>query len=222
MRREKASERSSRPMGLDGRRKPMEKRKQGEIPAFNRVSKPTSGSSLFEEGQQSLRSFAEVMKGPHGRNKMVMEDPREVNLSMIWKRQPNVEEWLDRCAIGVLKEFTSVASVCNKLHSREFPFSTSYLGDKCIVWCFDSTIDKDCFFSMSRSSNAWTSKKKLIRIPLWIDSETFLRLRMDKGKSLALIPHDGVNTFKVNVAVDERSFLVKMEADPQLVSQSWL
>ena len=93
-------------------------------------------------------------------------------MSISWKSLRSNEEWLSRCAIGILKDFSSVSSVNSRLSSRDFPFSSHYLGDKSILWCFESSMDKegfiknrffwgDCFSSMIGWSDKMVPKGKL-------------------------------------------------------------
>ncbi|KAI9191723.1 hypothetical protein LWI28_012558 [Acer negundo] len=80
-----------------------------------------------------------------------------------------------RCAIGSLKEFSSLSSVNRRLSNKDYPFTSSYVGDKSILWCFDSVIEKegfirirffwdDYFTSMSNWSEKWIPKGKLALI----------------------------------------------------------
>ena len=60
---------------------------------------------------------------------------------MAWNNKDNEDEWLSKCAIGVLKEFANVSSVNHRLSSRGISFSSKYLGDKCILWIFVSEME---------------------------------------------------------------------------------
>ncbi|KAK3212283.1 hypothetical protein Dsin_016989 [Dipteronia sinensis] len=90
-------------------------------------------------------------------------------LSFEWNGQKFKKEWLSRCAVGILKEFSSVNS---RLSSRGFMFSSSYLGDKLILWCFESAYEMegfimnrffwdDIFLSVSIWSNAFVPQVRL-------------------------------------------------------------
>ncbi|KAK3218660.1 hypothetical protein Dsin_012630 [Dipteronia sinensis] len=104
-----------------------------------------------------------------------------------------VEVWLSNCAIGVLMEFTDVGSVIKRLRSRGFSFSSKYLGDKSVLWCFESEIEMegfindmffwdDMFSTMSRWSNSFTPKSRLswikvggVPLSCW-DTSFFMKL----------------------------------------------
>ncbi|KAK2652393.1 hypothetical protein Ddye_012249 [Dipteronia dyeriana] len=64
---------------------------------------------------------------------------------MSWNDQNNEDEWLSRCVIGILKYFANVESVNLRLSSRGFSFSSTYLGDKLVLWCFDLDLERDGF-----------------------------------------------------------------------------
>ena len=91
-------------------------------------------------------------------------------LSMSWDTNIYDDNWLNKCAVGVLKKFANVSSVNHRLSLRGFSFSSVYLGDKSIVWCFDSKDDReafvsnnffweDCFSSMLRWCNSLVPKQ---------------------------------------------------------------
>ncbi|KAI9168801.1 hypothetical protein LWI28_002123 [Acer negundo] len=67
------------------------------------------------------------------------------SLEMSWKVQDEVEEWLVRSAISVLKDFSDVNSVNLKLEARGFEFTSIYLCGKCAVWTFESEMERDGF-----------------------------------------------------------------------------
>ncbi|KAK3218050.1 hypothetical protein Dsin_012020 [Dipteronia sinensis] len=187
----------------------------------------------------------------------VEEDNGEDAPSMFWTRQHNVEDWLPTCAIGVLKKFSSVSSVCRRLTNRGFSFSTSYLGNKNILWCFESEIEKegfmsnkffweDCFTSMSRWTDSWTTSRKLVWInvygtplscwedlffmelgsqigtPLCVAKETSSKKRLDRGKVLVIIHSDRKKVSQINNSLEKKTFVVKQEVHPEPVSLKWL
>ena len=84
---------------------------------------------------------------------------------MSWRRTDSGKMWMRKCAIGVLKNFSSIDMVNSKLIFRGIPFSSSYLGDKYILWFFESEVDcvgfvnnkffwEDSFSSMSLCSES--------------------------------------------------------------------
>ncbi|KAK2639619.1 hypothetical protein Ddye_027414, partial [Dipteronia dyeriana] len=94
---------------------------------------------------------------------------------MSWRTQEHTMEWLSRCAIGTLKEFSSISSVSYILKSKDFSFSNHYVGEQKILWCFKLEIEKvgfinnrffweDCFTSMS----SWKDQRIPIDKLVWI------------------------------------------------------
>ncbi|KAK0576403.1 hypothetical protein LWI29_016889 [Acer saccharum] len=78
---------------------------------------------------------------------------------MKWEGNQHSTDWLFKSALGVLKQFSDLSTVNQRLLSRDFSFSSHFLGDKRIVWQFDSETDcigfiknrffwDDCFMSM--------------------------------------------------------------------------
>ncbi|KAK0572105.1 hypothetical protein LWI29_026222 [Acer saccharum] len=127
---------------------------------------------------------------------------------MSWKSEKGVEEWLSRCAVGVLKTFANISSVSKRLSNRGISFSSSYIGDKSILYCFDLEIDRDsflsnrffwddCFSSFSRWSEILIPKTRLAwievsRVPLYCwESSFFIKLGWLIGEPL-LIDEDTV------------------------------
>ncbi|KAI9185273.1 hypothetical protein LWI28_005779 [Acer negundo] len=124
------------------------------------------------------RSFTDVVKGGQATTRIQEDIMRDGPIIMPWVRKPDNKDWLNRCVIRVLKDFSSVGSVNNILINRDYSFSSSYLGDKNILWCFDSVIElegflknrfflDDCFSSMSRWSKSWSTKRKLVCVKIY-------------------------------------------------------
>ncbi|KAK3221094.1 hypothetical protein Dsin_015064 [Dipteronia sinensis] len=124
-----------------------------------------------------------------------------------------------------LRSFSSVLNVNKRLHSKGYLFSSSYYGDKCILWIFDS-IEKmedfvknrfywdDCFSSIVKWSEILTPQSRLVWLqvtgtplncwteslfknvgwlmgePFWVEEENLHRIRLDRGKILALVPRN--------------------------------
>ncbi|KAK1591134.1 hypothetical protein Q3G72_002789 [Acer saccharum] len=84
---------------------------------------------------------------------------------MEWNSHDNEDGWLSRCVVGILKEFSSVSSVNLWLRSRGFSFSSMYLGDKHIIWVFESDFERDFFI---KNKFFWDDKFYLIS--KWDDS----------------------------------------------------
>ncbi|KAK3231055.1 hypothetical protein Dsin_002936 [Dipteronia sinensis] len=90
-------------------------------------------------------SFAEILKGEQNSKQGVEESKEERILTIPWHGQHSDKDWLRKCAVGELKEFSKITRVHDKLSSRGFPFSTSYLGGKMIIWSFDKECDREGF-----------------------------------------------------------------------------
>ncbi|KAK2654549.1 hypothetical protein Ddye_014405 [Dipteronia dyeriana] len=136
------------------------------------------------------RSFMEVVKEKR-RNKMDTEQSDDF-MSMIWEEPSGEAGWLSKCAIGVLRSFCDVYSVNNWLASRGIPFSSTYLGEKCILWSFLSESERvgfmkirslwdDCLFSMEiwswsmipQSQPMWV---EISKVPLSVCNSAFLNV----------------------------------------------
>ncbi|KAK3218944.1 hypothetical protein Dsin_012914 [Dipteronia sinensis] len=125
---------------------------------------------------------------------------------MFWDGSKLEANWLSKCAVGVLKGFDNVSSVNYRLINRGVSFSASYLGDKFILWKFESEDDcldfinnrfywDDCFSLMEKW---WFSLIARAR-PVWINfsgvplscwnSEFFMKLGRLIGHPLAI--HEG-------------------------------
>ncbi|KAK1548940.1 hypothetical protein Q3G72_016106 [Acer saccharum] len=226
---------------------------RGERKRFDEASGGRGADRPPSEVSQN-QSFAEVVRGP----RMVGKEERKgTPLSMSWRKHKQSSDWLSRCAIGSLKEFSSISNVNKRLRDRDFSFSSAYVGARNILWQFGSEIEKtgfiknrffwdDFFSSMTDWSEKWTPKGKLCWInvfgvplsyweesffkkvgslvgePLWVDKETSLRTRLDRGKILAVIPQTWDFPRDVSVYTEEASFNVKIEIDTTPVSMSWL
>lgn len=147
------------------------------------------------------RSFVEVLNGECGRKSEKVENHQEEVLTMSWNIKSGDTEWLRRCAVGILKSFSRVTTVNSRLSSRGFSFSANYLGDKSVLWLFETELDNegfiknrffwdDCFESMTNWSDAFSSCYKTTWINcmgtpsrLWNDA-FFLKLGWMIGEPL--------------------------------------
>ncbi|KAK3200233.1 hypothetical protein Dsin_023648 [Dipteronia sinensis] len=93
--------------------------------------------------------------------------------TMYWGGRRENVEWLARCAVGVMKVFSDLSSVNNRLKSRDVAFMSSFLGDNFIVWSFESENERkgfindrflwdDCFSSMIRWCEAFVPQNRLV------------------------------------------------------------
>ena len=96
----------------------------------------------------------------------------EMKLTMSWIKNQRDSVWLHKCAVGVLKAFSNVSSVNSKLRTRGFSFSSAFLGEKTVLWFFETEIDKegfiknrffweDCFVSMQDWTDSFLPKSRL-------------------------------------------------------------
>ncbi|KAK3170497.1 hypothetical protein Dsin_032528 [Dipteronia sinensis] len=88
---------------------------------------------LRREGFQS-GYFADVVRGNHKGIKSLVVRKEEEMLTMKWSSQEMDHVWIKRCAVGILKQFSDVSSVNQRLWCRGFKFSSAYIGDKSILW----------------------------------------------------------------------------------------
>ncbi|KAK0598408.1 hypothetical protein LWI29_034373 [Acer saccharum] len=84
---------------------------------------------------------------------------------MVWDNHDNEDGWLSKCAVGILKNFSPVSSVNLRLNSRGFSFSSLYLGDRHILWVFESDFERDFFIK-----NRFFLDDKFSLISKWDDS----------------------------------------------------
>ncbi|KAK3221599.1 hypothetical protein Dsin_008624 [Dipteronia sinensis] len=108
-----------------------------------RVAKEASGRKKAEIKNPCSRSFVEVAKGFEYEIQEEGDEGNKKLLYVLWDSNLGDKGWLLKC--GVLKDFVNVYSVNHRLSSRGFSFSSSYLGDKSIVWCFDSEDQREAF-----------------------------------------------------------------------------
>ncbi|KAK1584169.1 hypothetical protein Q3G72_030471 [Acer saccharum] len=125
---------------------------------------PSSGSSYAEAVKipVSISRFNESKEFQF--RKVEEKDKVEV---VKWDEEGIDNSWLQFCAVGVLKSFTDVSSVFNGLRDMKIQSSSSYLGDKSILWSFLSIKDR-YFFIRSR----WLWKDLFSSVGVWLDAIT--------------------------------------------------
>ncbi|KAK1558634.1 hypothetical protein Q3G72_004836 [Acer saccharum] len=64
---------------------------------------------------------------------------------MKWDEDSVDGSWLKCCAVGVLKSFSDIQPLIKGLQKIQIQSSSFYLGDKNILWVFNSTRDRDSF-----------------------------------------------------------------------------
>lgn len=98
--------------------------------------------------------------------------------SIHWDFSQKDQDWLKNCAIGILKGFKEVSRVNDHLESFGCKFFSMYLGDKSIMWCFESVLIKerfikkkdlwdDCFSMMVRWSDHLVPQSRLTWVNVW-------------------------------------------------------
>ncbi|KAI9162315.1 hypothetical protein LWI28_026039 [Acer negundo] len=131
------------------------------------------------------------------------EDKRKEMMSLNLERQDIDKKWLEFCAVGFLKDFSSVSSVNKRLMDRGFQITSVHLSGKAILWKFESDIDcmgfiknrfflDDTFISMEK----WTDHVQIQAKPVWItfsgvpircwNESVFLKLGKLVGKVLLI------------------------------------
>ncbi|KAK3206386.1 hypothetical protein Dsin_020432 [Dipteronia sinensis] len=139
------------------------------------IDKEGLGSS-HKADSEGKQSFVDVVTRNQKCIAGNVADVGENVINMTWNSGNNEEEWLSRCAVGTLREFTDVSSINGRLRSRGFSFSSMYLWDKCILWVFESEFERegfiynrffwdDKFSSMMRWSDSFNPQSRLA----WID-----------------------------------------------------
>ncbi|KAK3199334.1 hypothetical protein Dsin_022749 [Dipteronia sinensis] len=127
-----------------------------------------------QAGSQTRRSFVEVVEGGTGHDGKVQEKVETIH----WKGKYEDSEWLSKCAVGVLNQFSSISSVNERLDVRDFRFSSIYLGGRRILWCFETKSEcegfirnsffwKDCFLSMERWSDSFINNVRVAWVNCW-------------------------------------------------------
>ncbi|KAK1581639.1 hypothetical protein Q3G72_007620 [Acer saccharum] len=152
-------------------------------------------------GLDGIRSFVEVLSGNQKSSVDVDAKGVEKVLDMSWNNYNNEDEWLSRCAVGVLKEFINVSSVNIWLRSRGLSFSSTFLGDKSVLWVFECEGERDSFInnrffwddrfiSMSKWSESSNTQARLmwidcVGVPLrFLNEAFFLKIGWQVGKPL--------------------------------------
>jgi hypothetical protein len=148
-------------------------------------------------------SYAEAVKGMvgnSGTNERMVKGGEEV---VKWEEESSEDSWLKYCAVGVLKTFADVYPLIKGLLDLQIKSSSFYMGDKNILWIFNSITERDDFIrrrclwegffsSMGNWNPAVTPQSRLVwvefrGVPLncWCD-EFFHRLGWAVGEPLLI------------------------------------
>ncbi|KAK3231711.1 hypothetical protein Dsin_003592 [Dipteronia sinensis] len=90
------------------------------------------GSQRYRIRNRNNGSFAEALQ-VRSKRCQIGEGSDEKIASLLWDNKSGEGNWLDKCAVGELNQFSSMSKVNQRLTSRGFSFTSSYLGDKNIV-----------------------------------------------------------------------------------------
>ncbi|KAI9185036.1 hypothetical protein LWI28_003549 [Acer negundo] len=129
---------------------------------------------LSEKSNSGNKSFVEVLKGDrvikedHIRNRNVqksVEQGSRKDLTMFWNSHQREDHWLRKCVVGVLKSFSTVECVCNRLASRGFHFSAHFVGNKRVMWRFETELDKEGFMN-----NNFFWKDCFVSMRIWFEN----------------------------------------------------
>ncbi|KAK4843572.1 hypothetical protein QYF36_010108 [Acer negundo] len=156
-------------------------------------------------------SYADVVK-------KVMPRKTEVDkgISMTWSTS-NVEyNLLSKSAIRVLRNFSSVELVNQKLEDRGFGFSTTVIGGK------KKLLGRLKLLVTGKCKAFFKNLGDLVKEMLWIDEDTEFHQRMDVGRMLVLSLVGESLSMEVVVKVGGRSFPVNLVEQVTLVSLGWL
>ncbi|KAK1575577.1 hypothetical protein Q3G72_006617 [Acer saccharum] len=130
-------------------RQPNGQERKYETKSFveNRYVNKSYEEKTLSEDFRGNRTFKDAVKGNRrGLGEQRFSSNQEV-MTMQWYPNTGDREWLSRCAVGILKSFSKVTSVCNRLSDRGFSFSSHYLGDKFVLWCFETELEKSGFIN---------------------------------------------------------------------------
>ncbi|KAK3224853.1 hypothetical protein Dsin_004715 [Dipteronia sinensis] len=111
----------------------------------NREEGRQHGQNLVRKEKTRHRSYAEIVRGhrEEGHNNKEKEKGATVVDGLDFRKNDQV--WLSCSAVGILKDFKEVSRVKTRLQNGGIEFTSTYLGDKCILWCFDCELIKDRF-----------------------------------------------------------------------------
>ncbi|KAK1553806.1 hypothetical protein Q3G72_003857 [Acer saccharum] len=123
---------------------------------------------------EKQRSFVEVVEGKSASTGKT----EEKLVTFHWKGRNEDEAWLRNCAVGTLKNFSSVSKVNQRLEDRGFFFSSSFMGGNRMLWRFETEIDRegfimnsffwaDCFKSMDRWSDKFINNARVVWVDCW-------------------------------------------------------
>ncbi|KAK1572422.1 hypothetical protein Q3G72_032449 [Acer saccharum] len=155
-------------------------------------------------GNGRLRTFTEVVSGggPGGFSGAKVDAEESINVKEAnWDGARDDASWLSKCAVGTLMRFDKVSKVNQHLANRGITFNSLYIGEKFILWRFNSEQDceffiknsfiwEDSFLSMEQWSSSMVASSRLawiniMGVPLchW-NSEFFIQMGNEIGESL--------------------------------------
>ncbi|KAK0596042.1 hypothetical protein LWI29_012254 [Acer saccharum] len=188
-------------------------------------------ANVFKGQMRGNHSFAEVLKGSKTelRDKKVetkANQKEEDIATLILNRGVFDCRWLRRCAIGVLKNFSSIARVNKRLLDRGFCFTTKYLGGKSILWSFESDCDcvgfiKNSFFwnDTFSSIDIWLDAIPVQAKPVWINISG---IPLQFWNEAFFMKEDRMSTNRLKVRDGNSFFEISLEKEAVPVNLAWI
>ncbi|KAK4856975.1 hypothetical protein QYF36_023303 [Acer negundo] len=114
------------------------------------VEEKSGGFYRYNDNTRSRQNFffTEVLKGNLKRNDERMEESKSTSKTLLMGCNLSDDKWLENCAVRVLKEFSNVSKVNNRLVIRGFSCLASYLGGRFVLWSFELVYECKSFIRM--------------------------------------------------------------------------
>ncbi|KAK3223171.1 hypothetical protein Dsin_010196 [Dipteronia sinensis] len=146
-------------------------RRTSENKTFSDKERIHMGGSMGRVSNYRNESFTEVLKGDRGKYQQSKEVIIENELFMSWSWNQKDSVWLDSCAVGLMREFSDVSGVNQRLEERVPRARLAWISFENIplkFWCIP------LFKKMA----------SMIGDPLLVDDDVVFKTRLDKGLML--------------------------------------
>ncbi|KAI9177632.1 hypothetical protein LWI28_017547 [Acer negundo] len=109
-----------------------------------------------EQAYNGTKTFVEILRENRGmKREQVSKESKQGETervrikesTMSWSSHQREELWLRRCAVSVLKSFSNVECVSDRLKSRGFNFTSRFVGTKSVLWCFNLELENEGFIN---------------------------------------------------------------------------
>ncbi|KAK4851551.1 hypothetical protein QYF36_016227 [Acer negundo] len=90
-----------------------------------------NANKMVADGMSYAEAMNDSRPSKKGTERSLKESTKGMTIS--WAQSYEVEEWLSRTDVGVLRNFGSIESVNKKLDDRCFVYSTTFMGGKNII-----------------------------------------------------------------------------------------